>query len=176
MATFALASSLSARPSSSPSEEGDAQRLELQCWGGGSANKVTASNSYSNGYASGTYQDSSGNFGTFSGAGNSNSTVYGHRSQAFDDQVNLYIEGGQGRLRMPRTMLPPIHGGEDGWFKLKSIQIKENEITASVAVNLMNNPKVRVDRYSGAISISGKAGDYVGRCRRVEPQQERKQF
>lgn len=77
---------------------------------------------------------------------------------------------------MPRTMLPPIHGGDDGWFKLKEIQIKPNEITASVAVNALNNPKLRLDRYSGAISISGKAGDYSGRCRRFDPQQAERQF
>lgn len=68
---------------------------------------------------------------------------------------------------MPRTMLPAIRGGEDGWFKLKDIKIKPNEITASIAVNILNNPKLRLDRYSGSVSISGKAGDYVGRCRLI---------
>ena len=61
---------------------------------------------------------------------------------------------------MPRSMLPPIRGGEDGWFKIKSIEVSDREITGSVAVNAFNNPKLRVDRYTGAISLSGKAGDF----------------
>ena len=77
---------------------------------------------------------------------------------------------------MPRTMLPPIHGGDDGWFKLKNIKIKPNEITASVGVNFINSPKLRLDRYSGAISISGKAGDYSGQCQRFDPQQLERRF
>jgi hypothetical protein len=87
----------------------------------------------------------------------------------FEDQVNLWINGDEGRLRLPRAMLPAIRGGEDGWFKVKSIKITENEITGSVAVNLVNNPKLRIDRVTGAISISGKAGDYSGRCERYDP-------
>jgi hypothetical protein len=100
----------------------------------------------------------------------------GTRSVGFEDQVNLWIEGAEGRVRMPRTMLPPIRGGEDGWFKLKSIEVSDREITASIAVNVMNNPKLRVDRYSGNISISGKAGDFTGRCQPYDPATQRRAF
>ena len=94
----------------------------------------------------------------------------------FEDQVSLQLDGDEGRLRMPRTMLPPIHGGSDGWFKLKNIKYKSNEITASVAVNVLNNPKLRLDRYTGAISISGKAGDYSGQCKKFDPAETQRQF
>jgi len=135
-------------------------KLDLMCFGGGSANKAAVANAWG--------WNNAGGYGS--------ATVMGQRSQGFDDQVSLRIQNGEGRVRMPRTMLPPIHGGDDGWFKLKEIQIKPNEITASVAVNALNNPKLRLDRYSGAISISGKAGDYSGRCRRFDPQQAERQF
>ena len=77
---------------------------------------------------------------------------------------------------MPRSMLPPIRGGEDGWFKIKSIEVSDREIIGSVAVNALNNPKLRVDRYTGAISISGKAGDFSGRCQKYDPATERRAF
>lgn len=137
-----------------------APRIELVCLGGGAANKPTQA----------TVNAWNSN-GDYAGA-----NVVGSRSVGFEDQVNLWIEGEDGRLRMPRSMLPPIRGGEDGWFKLKSIKISENEITGSVGVNPLNNPKVRIDRLTGAISISGKAGDFTGRCSRYDPATVRRQF
>lgn len=127
--------------------------LSLICGGGGSANKVTGAtvNAWNGG-------------GDYGGA-----TITGTRSVGFEDQVSLRIEGTEGQLRMPRSMLPPIHGGKDGWFKLKNVKWAEGEITASVAVSLVNNPKVRLDRFTGAISLSGKSGDFTGQCRKFDP-------
>ena len=137
-----------------------AARLELACMGGGAANKPD-----------GTTVNAWNSNGEYASA-----QAYGTRSVGFQDQVNLWVEGTEGRIRMPRTMLPPIRGGEDGWFKLKSIEVSDREITASVAVNVMNNPKLRVDRFTGTISISGKAGDYTGRCQRYNPATEHRAF
>ena len=69
---------------------------------------------------------------------------------------------------MPRTMLPALHGGSDGWFKLKSVVADARSIRASTAVNFMNNPKVYIDRVTGTISISGRAGDYSGQCQVID--------
>lgn len=141
----------------------DGGRLDLMCFGGGSANKASVATAW--GYS---------NFGRWNGT--STATVVGQRSQGFDDQVNLYLQNDEGRVRMPRTMLPVIRGGEDGWFKLKDIYVASNEITASVAVSLFNNPKLRLDRYSGTISISGKSGDFTGQCQRFDPQEMERAF
>ena len=65
-------------------------------------------------------------------------------------------------------MLPPLHGGSDGWFKLKNVKADARSIHASAAVNFINNPKVYIDRVTGTISISGKAGDYSGQCEAVD--------
>jgi hypothetical protein len=138
----------------------DSEVLELICGGGGSANKPTT----------GTVQgwNSDGRYGS--------ATVQGMRSQGFSDQVRISLNDHDPRIRMPRTMLPTIRGGEDGWFKLKNVEISEGEIRASVAVNPLNNPKLRIDRYSGAISISGKAGDFAGRCEAFDPSQTQRAF
>ena len=139
------------------------QPLNLICVGGGNANKaasVTMSGSHS-----GTAHGSGGGFATYNGT--SQSTIYGTRSQDFEDQVRIRLDDGDDRLRMPGSMLPLIRGGDNGWFKLKNVKYSSDEITGSVAVNVLNNPKLRLDRYTGAISISGKAGNYTGQCTKI---------
>ena len=69
---------------------------------------------------------------------------------------------------MPRTMLPLIRGGKEGWFKLKNVVADARSIRAKAAVNLANNPNVFIDRVTGTISISGKAGDYAGQCQAID--------
>ena len=139
------------------------QPLDLTCFGSGTANKVSSAsvNSY------GTF---SGSVGTMpiSGQGSSYGTVTSRRQQAFGDQVDIRLFAGDDRIRLPRTMLPPLHGGNDGWFKLKNLQVDARTIRGKAAVNFINSPKVFIDRVIGTISISGKAGDYSGQCEAVQ--------
>ena len=135
------------------------QPLNLTCGGGGTANKVAVTSVYGSNYGSGTVGTTPYSYG-----GSGNATAYRSRQQGFEDQVDIRLFNGDDRIRMPRTMLPPIHGGDGGWFRLKNVVANERTISASVAVNFMNNPKVHIDRVTGTISISGKAGDYSGQC------------
>lgn len=135
-------------------------RLDLVCLGAGSANKQDNRSVFAT--------DSNGN----SGWGN----IMGNRSVPFDDQVNLWVAGGDGRIRMPRAMLPMFRGGEEGWFKLKDIEVTDTAITATVAVNFINSPKMRVDRLTGIISLSGKAGNYTGECQAYDPANVQRRF
>jgi hypothetical protein len=139
------------------------QPLNLTCSGAGTANKTTAATAYSNTNVYGTVGTT-----PVMGSGNTTTTVYGHREQGFEDQVDVRLFSGDDRIRMPRTMLPPIHGGSDGWFKLKDVKADGRSIHASAAVNFMNNPKVYIDRVTGMISISGRAGDYTGECQVID--------
>lgn len=135
-------------------------RLNLVCIGGGSANKASV----------GTLSGWNSYGGTFGG------TVFGQRSQGFADQVRIRLDDNDPRIRMPRTMLPLIRGGKDGWFKLRDVEYGEGEIRTSIAVSMYNNPKLRLDRYTGAISISGKAGDFTGECHKFDPDAVEKAF
>jgi hypothetical protein len=103
-----------------------------------------------------------------SASGSATTTVYGTRQQGFEEQVDVRLFSGDDRIRLPRTMLPPVHGGSDGWFKLKNVIADGRSIHASAAVNFMNNLRVYIDRVTGTISISGKAGDYTGECQVVQ--------
>jgi hypothetical protein len=134
--------------------------LHLICGGGGSANRVSSSSIYA--------QDSNGNSGT--------ATITSNGSQGFEDQVNVEIVNGAGRIRLPRTMLPPVHGGEDGWMRLTDIHETPNEITAKAVVNFMSHPNIRIDRISGTISISGRVGQFSGSCEAYDPEQVRRRF
>lgn len=134
--------------------------FSLVCLGGGSANRI------SNGSVNAWTSD-----GDYASA-----NIVGNRSVPFDDQVNVLIDGNKGKIRMPRAMLPLFRGGENGWFDIKKIVVGENEITGSVAVNIINSPKLRIDRITGAMSISGKAGDYSGRCHPYDPENVQRAF
>jgi hypothetical protein len=140
------------------------QPLNLTCLGAGTANKVS--------HATGqTHVHVSGMVGTtlVSGNGYGTTSMNIPRQQGFEDQVDIRLFSGDDRIRMPRTMLPPLHGGQDGWFKLKNVKADARSIHASAAVNFINNPKVYIDRVTGTISISGRAGDYSGQCEAMQP-------
>lgn len=151
MSLFLLLAALTAQAAQQP--------LNLTCGGGGTANRVTAHTAHTNGSAFGFVGTT-----PVSGSGSATTTVYGSREVGFEDQVDIRLFGGDDRIRLPRTMLPPLHGGSDGWFKLKDVKADERTIRAEAAVNFMNHPKVYIDRVTGTVSISGKAGDYSGQC------------
>ena len=94
--------------------------------------------------------------------------VAGHKDRGFNDQVDLRLFTGDDRIRMPRTMLPGIHGGDHGWFVLHDVVADARSIRASAGVGMLNNPKVFIDRVTGTISISGKSGDYAGQCQVID--------
>ncbi len=137
-----------------------ASTLHLLCVGGGNAMKDSEDSAYA--------WDSKGNSARVVG-----SSTY---DRGFSDTVALDVDGSTGRIRMPRSMLPKLHGGSEGWFELSDIKVGENEIRASAKVNALNHPKVVLDRIAGTISISGKGGDYAGRCRAYDPTTERRAF
>lgn len=128
-------------------------RLNLVCDGGGAANKPTS-----------TFAQGWGSNGNTAGA-----VINGQRSVGFEDQLQLWIEGGEGKARLPRVMLPAIRGGENGWFEIKDIKVSENEITGTVGVNVINHPKLVLDRLTGTVSLAGKAGQFNGRCQKFDP-------
>ena len=137
-----------------------ATNLNLICGGGGSATGTRVTNGF--------VTDSSGNSAT--------ATVFSRQDRNFEDQVNVEIRDGQGRIRPPRTMLPPIHGGEDGWMRLTDIRETPDEITAKAVVNFMSRPNIRIDRISGVISISGRIGQFSGRCESYDPERVERRF
>jgi len=145
-------------PAAPPATGSPNSVLNLVCGGGGTANKQAVTNA--------TAWDSDGE--------STSITARSDRSERFTDQVDVRLFSGDDRIRLPRTMLPPIRGGNGGWFKLKGVKVTDRAITASAAVNIVNNPKVHIDRLTGTISINGRAGSYTGECEAVDPDAPRK--
>ncbi len=137
-----------------------ADTLHLVCLGAGSANRPTSDSVYA--------YDNNGS----SAWGES----IGQRTVPFDDQVNIELDEASGKIRMPRAMLPPLHGGEGGWFAIKSIKRSDTEITGTIQVNIINSPKLRLDRVTGRVAINGKSGDYSGECQPYDPASVERKF
>jgi hypothetical protein len=137
-----------------------AETMHLVCIGAGSANKTAQRTVYSHN----------------SRSGSSWATATGQRSEDFVDQIYVDIDGATGRIQMPPVMLPPIHGGNDGWMDIEKLSVSDREITGSVGVNFMNSPKLRIDRVSGILSLAGKAGNYAAQCSAYDPDKVKKAF
>lgn len=90
-----------------------AQPLNLTCVGAGTANKIAVTNVYGSGRGNGTVGTT-----PYSYSSSGNAIAYSSRQQDFADQVDVRLFSGDDRIRMPRTMLPAIRGGDGGWFKL----------------------------------------------------------
>lgn len=135
-------------------------RLHLVCAGGGAANRGTST------FAQGW--DSDGN--------SAGAIINGQRSVGFEDQLQLWIEGARGKARLPRALLPALRGGKDGWFDVKDVKVSDNEITGTINVSIVNHPKMVLDRLSGTVSLSGKTGQFNGRCRKFDPANTERAF
>jgi len=83
--------------------------------------------------------------------------------------VQVEIHDGQGRVRLPKRLLPALaSGGEDGWWPLRDLQIGPDRIQASYRLNGLNKPKLDIDRRTGHIRIQG-VETFEGECSAVEP-------
>lgn len=121
--------------------------LVLTCMGSGVANKATSAVGWG-----------------WGGWG----MVAGHKDRGFNDQIDIRLFTEDDRIRLPRTMLPGLHGGDHGWFKVHDLVADARAIRLSAGVGMFNNPKVFIDRVTGTISISGKSGDYAGQCQVID--------
>lgn len=137
-----------------------ADTLNLQCFGGGAANKERST------YAQGYNSNGDSAWGT----------ATTQQAVGFNDQVDLNISDTQATIRMPRSMLPILHGGTGGWMNVKNLQVSDREITGTVSVNPLNSPKLRVDRLTGTLTLNGKSGTFTGECQAYDPRTARPKF
>ena len=134
------------------------QPLNLTCVGGGSANKTA----YRSVQVEEKVRDKHGKpTGERRRISKSIAEPY---TQPFSDQVDIQLFGGADQIRVPRILLPDLHGGKGGWFRLKNVTGDARMIDASMNLGILNNPKVHIDRVTGILTISGKAGDFSGQC------------
>jgi len=87
----------------------------------------------------------------------------------FGEQMDIDIAGGKARVRVPRRFLPPLHGGDGGWFEVHELTISDTSITGKVAINYANHPNLRIDRRVGTVALDGKVGAFAGECQKLDP-------
>lgn len=82
----------------------------------------------------------------------------------FQATLNVSIHDDRGQIQIPKSLIPPIHsGGSDGWWNLDDLIVGHNEIRARFRLNGMNQPRVTINRRTGAIDIDGLV-KFSGRC------------
>ncbi len=124
----------------------------------------------------GTCVDTRVNVATASAYGSggwANATGYARKASNFDDELEIEINGGIAKARLPRRIVSKLHGGDNGWFEIKKLSVGPDEITGKVAMNFTNAPYLRINRVSGAVSIDGRDGSFSGRCRNYSPETTR---
>jgi hypothetical protein len=79
------------------------------------------------------------------------------------------IKTGTARMRVPDAMVPALmSGGTEGWYPIEELSMGEREIIGVVHINFLSQPKMRIDRITGKITLVGGAGDFAGDCSAVD--------
>jgi hypothetical protein len=80
------------------------------------------------------------------------------------------IKTGSARMRVPDPMIPALMSGDNGgWYPIENLDMNDKEITGVVHINFLSQPKFRIDRITGSLSLSGGAGDFAGSCSAIDP-------
>ena len=125
--------------------------LGLVCFGDGSRNGIASGTTWTWNAARDRYE-----YGRY----NTSTT------EVFDASLMVQTWAGGGRIRLPRTLIPPINSrGDNGWWELYDVAVGPDTIRATYRLNGLNKPKVVIDRRSGRITVQGIASyGFRGQC------------
>ncbi len=95
-------------------------------------------------------------------------------TEVFDASLMIQTWPGGGRIRLPRSLIPPINSrGDQGWWDLYDVSVGPDLIRGSYRLNGLNKPRVTIDRRSGRITVQGMGSygfrgtcDLMGHARR----------
>ncbi|RVT94058.1 hypothetical protein [Sphingomonas crocodyli] len=96
-------------------------------------------------------------------------------SRPYAAAVTVRIAGDSGSIQLPKSMVPPIHGSGsgDGWWPLNDVIVGDKEIRAAFKLNGLNHPKIRIDRMTGMLTMTGTGFDFTGRCEKTDAGERR---
>ncbi len=88
------------------------------------------------------------------------------RTEVFDASLMVQTWDGGGRIRLPRSLIPPINSrGNSGWWDLYDMSVSPDVIRATYRLNGLNKPRIVIDRRSGRITVQGTASyGFRGSC------------
>ncbi|WP_260921764.1 hypothetical protein [Novosphingobium sp. 9] len=96
--------------------------------------------------------------------------VYQRKTNAFDDEIEITLTNSTASVRLPRSIVPPIHGGKDGWFDVKDLKVTPDAIDGKVPINFTNAPRLHINRITGSVAIEGRDGSFNGLCHAYDPE------
>jgi len=138
-------------PTAGPVVDGRNVELGLVCFGDGSKTGVASGTTWNwnrdrDRYESGTYTET--------------------RREVFDASLMVQTWAGGGRIRLPKSLVPPIHSrGDQGWWDLYDVSVSPDTIRASYRLNGLNKPRMVIDRRSGRITVEGMSNyGFRGTC------------
>lgn len=83
--------------------------------------------------------------------------------------AQVEIHGGEGRVRLPESLLPPLNSGERGnWFPIHDLVIGADRIQGALRINGLNKPGLTIDRRSGRMVLDGLES-FDGTCSPFNP-------
>ena len=84
----------------------------------------------------------------------------------FDASLMIQPGAGGGRIRLPRSLIPPINSrGNNGWWDLHNVSVSPDMIRATYRLNGLNKPRVMIDRRTGRITVQGLSNyGFRGTC------------
>jgi hypothetical protein len=87
----------------------------------------------------------------------------------FSGGSTIEISSGTGRMRIPDAMIPALMSGDsNGWYPIENLFTNDREITGVVHINFLSQPKLRIDRLTGKLSLTGGAGEFAADCSAVD--------
>ena len=128
-----------------PVVDGRSVDLGLVCFGDGSKNGIASGTAWTWNRDRDRYE-----YGRY------NETT----TEVFDASLMVQTWDGGGRIRLPRSLIPPINSrGNNGWWDLYDVMVGPDVVRASYRLNGLNKPRVEIDRRSGRITVHG-TGSY----------------
>lgn len=100
--------------------------------------------------------------------GDVSATVNSYSRGQVPAAVQFRIIGEAVSVQVPPSMLPPVGRGNTGWRETQDVRMTDDEVTGRFSVNFANRAAFRLDRVTGAVSMSGLFGfGFTGQCRPV---------
>jgi hypothetical protein len=82
-----------------------------------------------------------------------------------------------GEIKIPSELIPPLRSSsKDGWRPFTELALSENEIRGRFVLNVINKPKLVVDRRTGDLELTGYGLAFRGNCDKAPDASAPKKF